>query len=365
MNDHGAKAPFADDFAPANVNGVPGYPRPDKRQEERAEKQNTAPTFKIWTAADIWKPIEAPDYLMDGLLVRGSLALIVAYGASLKTWMLEDAWMSVGTGAPWLGRFATKQTPALIVDFESGDYELRRRAHRLARGREIQIPIEGCAFVTMPALSLADEAFFAALRPLAEQYGFIGIDSLAAGSGGIDENDARFATSLNRLKAIAAETGCVIVVLHHTKKGGGEDTDQREMVRGSSAIFNACDVVLQMTRKGDGFLVQQTKARGGKSVETFVVKVQDTGPDSTVVDAGNVPDAGDEGVANACQAIDKAKRAILTLLASEHGLTSKTQVWNRISGTKGVKVKALKELEESSLVVEHGGAWRLASEVAE
>ena len=38
----------------------------------------------------------------------------------------------------------------------------------------------------MPALSLADDAFYAALRPLAESHALIGIDSLAAGSGGID-----------------------------------------------------------------------------------------------------------------------------------------------------------------------------------
>jgi 5S rRNA maturation endonuclease (ribonuclease M5) len=327
------------------------------------EPTATEPSFRVWTPAEIWKELEPPDYLMDGLLVRGSLALIVAYGSSLKTWVLEDGALSVATGGQWMARFDTKKTPALIIDFESGDYELRRRAHRLARGRELQIPIDGFAFITMPSLNLASDAFFDALRPLAKKYGFIGIDSLAAGSGGIDENDTRFATSLNRLKGIAAESGCVIVVLHHSRKGSGEDADPREMVRGTSAIFNAVDVVLQMSRKDDGFVVRQTKARGGKTVDPFVVRVDDTAPDASVVRASNAPDADGENIENASKAIERAKREVLMLLAREHGLTSKTQLYSRIHGTKGTKISALAELIELGTVTEHEGAFRLASEV--
>lgn len=331
------------------------------------DAKGPAPTFKVWTPAEIWAPIEEPDYLFGGLLVRGSLGLVVAYGASLKTWTTIDGWLSVGTGTPWLGRFPTKQGRALLFDFESGPYELRRRAHRLARGRELAIPVEGCGFVTMPAMSLAEDAFFEALAPLAKEHAFIGIDSLAAGSAGIDENDSRFATSLQRLKAIAAETGCVIVVLHHSRKGNGEGSDEREMVRGSSAIFNAADVVLQLVRaKDDGaFLMRQSKARGGKAVEPFVVRVDDVSADASVVVASDAPEPGDDGEClNRAKAIDKAKRAILLLLGQERGLTSKNKVYIRIGGSKGDKVSALAELiNDDRTVVEHEGAWRLASEV--
>jgi 5S rRNA maturation endonuclease (ribonuclease M5) len=330
---------------------------------EEDETTATEPAFRIWTPEEIWKQLEPPDYVVDGLLVRGSLALIVAYGSSLKTWVLEDGALSVATGGQWMARFDTKKAPALIVDFESGDYELRRRAHRLARGRELQIPIDGFAFITMPSLNLASDAFFDALGPLAKKYGFIGIDSLAAGSGGIDENDTRFATSLNRLKAIAAESGCVIVVLHHSRKGSGEEADPREMVRGTSAIFNAVDIVLQMSRKDDGFVVRQTKARGGKTVDPFVVRVDDIAPDASVVRASNAPDADGGSMENASKAIERAKREILLLLAREHGLTSKTQVYSRIHGTKGTKISALAELIELGTVTEHEGAFRLTSEV--
>jgi hypothetical protein len=340
-----------------------GYPRATAEQAERA-KTESPPALRVWTIEEIWKPLEPPDYLVEGLFVSGSLALIVAYGASLKTWALEDVALSVATGADWLHRFPTKKAEALLIDFESGDYELRRRAHRIARGRAFAVPIHGFAFVTMPALSLANEEFFVELRPLAKKYRFIGIDSLAAGSGGIDENDARFATSLQRLKAIAAETGCVIVVLHHSRKGGGEDADPREMVRGSSAIFNACDVVLQMTRgKDDAFVVRQTKARGGKSVEPFLVRVEDTSSDGSIVIARDVQGADGEDSGALSNAIAKCKRQLLTVLASERDLRTKEAVYGRLNGTKAARIAALRELTESELVMSHEGRFRLVSEV--
>lgn len=345
---------------------APDAPYPPGQFRDEQKERVARAAFRIWTPEEIWKPLEPPDYLMAGLLVRGTLALVVAYGSSLKTWVLEDAALSVATGQPWMGRFDTKQAEALIVDFESGDYELRRRAHRIARGRGLAIPIAGFGFVTMPDLSLACDEFFTAIKPLAGKYGFIGIDSLAAGSGGIDENDARFATSLNRLKAIAASTGCVIVVLHHSRKGNGEDTDPREMVRGSSAIFNACDVVLQMTRGKDGaFVMKQTKARAGKAVEPFVVRVDDIDAESSAVVASNVQDSDGGLVGSATKALAKVRREILLLLAQERGLPSKVQIYNRIGGSKPIQVKGLAELVEENLVVEHNGAWRLASEVSQ
>jgi hypothetical protein len=331
----------------------------------QASTTEAKPGLTIWSAEEIWKPIEAPDYLVEGLFVRGSLGLIIAYGASLKTWTLEDAALSVSMGAPWLDRFPTKQARALIIDFESGSYELRRRAHRIANGRGFTIPVEAFAFASMPALSLADDAFFEALRPLAAAYSFIGIDSLAAGSGGINENDARFATPLNRLKALAEETRCVIVLLHHSRKGGGEDADPRELVRGSSAIFNAADVVLQMVRAKDdsAFAVHQTKARGGKAVDPFIVRVNDTGPDGSVVVARNMPEPGADDVERFAGGIDKAKRAILLLLGQEHDVHSANEVCRRVGGRRKTATDGLRELLERGTVVHYKGALRLASDV--
>jgi hypothetical protein len=330
------------------------------------DKAASDSVFRIWSPQEIWAPLPPPDYLVDGLLVRGALMLIVAYGASLKTWLLQDGALSTAVGVPWLHRFACKKGDALIVDFEAGDYELRRRAHLIAHGRQFEIPIEGFAFVSMPRYSLASEEFFEALRPLAERYAFIGIDSLSAGSAGIDENDARFASSLYRLKAIASETGCVIVVLHHSKKlGEAKDTDEREMVRGTSAIFNAADVLCVLFRSKDegSFVCKQIKSRGGKPVSPFVVRVDDLDEGGVIVSAHDPSPEADSELETASK-LDATKGKVIRILGSCHDLTSASEIARRVRGAKKTVLEAVKELQERGLIVKHEGAFRLASEVS-
>jgi hypothetical protein len=66
------------------------------------------------------------------------------------------------------------------------------------------------------------------------------IDSLSAANPGVDQNDPRFAEPLAAAAKIAEETGCSFLVLHHEKKGNGPSN---EVVRGTTAIFAACDAI--------------------------------------------------------------------------------------------------------------------------
>lgn len=357
---------------PRVANDANGTVRAVPREEDGTpyseyKRTEPKPAFKLWSPEQIWAPLPPPDYLVGGLCVRGTLALLVAYGASLKTWVLIDGALAVATGGKWLDRFETTKGGALVIDFESGDWELRRRAHRLAAGRQLVTPLEGFAFVTMPTMSLADDDFYEALEPLAREHAFIGIDSLAAGSGGIDENDARFARSLQRLKALASETGSVVVLLHHARKSSAsdkeKDSDPREMVRGTSAIFNACDVVLQLKRADDeSFVCSQTKSRGGPKVDPFVVRVDDVGEGGSVVTSSDVGDDG-EAEAAAADAFGVVKAKVVRLLAREHDVRSATEIYRRTKGTKKTVLEAVKELEERGTIIKHEGAYRLASEV--
>jgi hypothetical protein len=252
--------------------------------------------------------------------------------------------------------FAVKQGRAMLIDYEMGSYEIRRRLNRIAIGRDLgKPPIE---FVTMPVLSLCDAEFFRRIETIASTHGFIGIDSLAAGGGGLDENDARFAYPLYRLKAIAEKTGCAIVVLHHTKKDEGDDP--RKMLRGTGNIYSACDVVFVLMKgQGDRFVMHHIKSRGGPTRSPVLVHVEDKFGGGTVVvgtDAGTVGEQDSKAVA-------KCKKAILLLLVREHGLKSRAEVYEGISGSKPDKIKALDALLDVLMVVRHDGAFRLASDV--
>jgi hypothetical protein len=326
------------------------------------EKPAGPPGFELWEEAAIWAPLPPPDWLMEGLLIRGSLSMIVAYGSSLKTWLGVDACLAAALGQQWLG-VACGQGSSCFIDFESGDYELRRRLQRLAKGRgwDGKAPIPGFTFTSMPLWCLADEAFFQAIEPLAKQFRFIAIDSLSAGSGGMDEKDARFAHPLNRLKALAARTGCVILIIHHTRKSSAEGKgDEREGVRGNSGIFNAVDSCFSITRSDDRIMVlRQIKMRGGVAAEALSIAIEDA-LDGTVLRTGEVME---EPEPETGVSLKQAKGALIQLIGRERDLKSKNNVFRRMHGRRKTVMDALEETMEEGLIVSHEGCYRLASEV--
>lgn len=291
--------------------------------EQRAKSVRGAVPWRIWTAEELYAPVPPIDWLITGILPKGSVALLVAYGASLKSWLALDLVDSVGAGRQWLGRFDVRKGTALLIDYEAGQYEVRRRLQAIARGRDHVGPVEGVECVTMPPTFLADPAFARIVEELARTRTIIIIDTLAAGSPGADENDARFAAPLNTLKAIAERTGCTFLVLHHTRKQR-EGEDERETTRGTSAIFNALDAELKIFRSGEDFLVKMTKARNAKAAEPFGVRVRDVAEDAVRVDAFDLK-AAEKEVQAAGTTAQRAKVAtdaalVALLLAEQPGI---------------------------------------------
>lgn len=331
------------------------------------------PRYRVLGPDEIFAPLPEAQYTVGGLLRRANLALVVAFGSSLKTWAAVDLLIAVATGGKFLERFdCPAPCPALAVDWESGEEELRRRIQGDARARGLSFPVAGVHIVTMPDVFFTSPDFEAWLDEIAARFKFIVFDSLAAGSLDIDENDARFAKGLQICRRVGERQQATIVVLHHSRKDGGEDSDERQSVRGTGAIFAAADVVLSLRRpKGgdeDAFVVRQTKARGGKRIEPFILRVDDVGPDAVRVYATDLAEvetvaAINENTSN----MSKAKAGILSLLSADKTLRSANDVERRLRGTgcgcRASILAALRELQEHDLVTTHDHCLRLTKEV--
>jgi hypothetical protein len=185
----------------------------------------------LWGVWD--EQIEPPSWLVEGLIPVGTVGGLVAHGSSLKTWTALSLGAAVAQGRPWLETYVTKKGRVLVLDYESGDYELRRRMRLLDGGK-----IESLGAWPMPPLRIDDETLWKKLATIAD-LSLIIIDSLAAGAMGVDENDANAAAPLHFAGRFAEETGCAVAVIHHSKKDDGGDA--RKAVRGSTAIFAAFD----------------------------------------------------------------------------------------------------------------------------
>lgn len=177
-----------------------------------------------------------PTYVLEPLLVAGSVSLFVAHGNSLKSMSSISIAISVALGRPWLQRFVTKQGPTLIVDFERNEYEIRRRIRLLkAQG------LKNFMYISQPASRADEPKFWDDIETLHPS--LVVIDSLAASALGVDENERGAALPLSLAAKFAHKTGCSALFIHHARKGG--NGDKRETVRGSTAIFAAVDSVYQ------------------------------------------------------------------------------------------------------------------------
>jgi hypothetical protein len=221
---------------PADLAELFGLTAPDPPPPPEEIRRARPASGIVWGA---WhEPVEPPTYLVHGHIPIGTVGMFVALGSSLKTWTALDIGLSVARGSPWLGRFGTRSGKVLIVDYESGLYEMRRRVHVL-KGADAGDALGVWAY---PQERIDDVDFWKRIAGSCDWVesngGLVVVDSLAAGAVGVDENDARVATPMKYAARFTEATGAAVLFIHHARKDDGDD---RKMARGSTAIYADCD----------------------------------------------------------------------------------------------------------------------------
>jgi hypothetical protein len=276
----------------------------DLEAERRKRK-----VFDVKGPEHIFAPLPPEEHLVGGLLRKSSLLLLGGYGSSGKTWMALDLLIAVGLGETWLGRLSCTKGKAMLIDYESGDRETRRRLQALARARGHE-SVDGIGIACMPNGYLIQPEFESELIKLAKHSDLIVIDSLKAASPGSDENDSKIREGLDMLRRVGELYACAFVVLVHSKKKGDGGGDEREQLRGSSGIFDAADAVLVSTwdKASSRFELAQTKARQGKALDPFRVALVDA-DGGTKLESEDAPES--VGSSEAFEVVvEKVRRAI-------------------------------------------------------
>lgn len=251
----------------------------ERRVERRPDALPAPPEGRFaFRTGGLNMPLPPLRYQVDGLIARGDVVMLVAHGNSLKTWLAFSLALAVASGRPWLGRFPVEQGTAGIIDFESGAYEVDRRLQML--GARDEAVGDRLLRTSYPAARLTDPEAWLELAQLKGDMWIV--DSFAASTSGIDENDTRADQPLQHAARIAESSGCTVVFIHHARKSNG-GTDRREAVRGSSAIYAACDRVFEFTdlEKKPGGVVLSTmvsiKDGAGHTPEPVRVELSDAG----------------------------------------------------------------------------------------
>lgn len=288
-------------------------------------------------------PLEPLDYLIAeiGCVAGGGAPhMIAGYGFVGKTIAIQSALLGLAAHRSVWGAYRSRRARRVMhVDLEQGERLTRRRYQRLALAMGVHLPSLGdsLACAVMPAISLTAE-HEDAWRELMTNRDAIVIDSLRAATAGADENDSGIRAGLDMLGKLSESTGCRPLVIHHARKPSGDDTSGgRYSIRGSSALYDACDSVYTFSaEKGEPVLVDHVKARShGEPTDSIALVIEDVATESDPRGALRVAVHGAELVAQRREERDEVERRTKAARDAE-------RLWREIVKQPGVSATLLR-----------------------
>ena len=236
------------------------------------------------SAKEIARCLPPLNYVVSALgIASGPPTCVGGYGDSKKTMAMMDLLLSVASGKPFLGVHRVARGKAIHLDFEQGERITHTRYQRIARGKGVDLASLGDALTlaTFPQLYLDDRSAESELVELVVGFDVCLIDSFRAAAPGVDENKSDARKPLDMLARVSERTGCAFIVLMHTRKpsanAGGEGEEAKHTLRGSGALFDACQSVFmfQSTKNGPTRVSHEKCRSRGKTGPDFGIDVED------------------------------------------------------------------------------------------
>jgi len=247
-----------------------------------SEEETRGPAFQILDGPAIAAPMPPIEYICEqiGLVAGGGAPhLLAGYGFSGKTVAAQSMALSLAAGRAVWGVHKCPKARVLQVDLEQGERLTRSRYQRIAIASGIDLTTLGddISLVAMAPITLASDRM-SQWRDLMAGRQLVIVDSLRAATSGADENDSSIRGALDMLGSISEDTKCRALVIHHARKPSSDSIGGAVYtIRGSSAIFDACDSVYVFSaEKGEPISVEHVKARShGEPVPDWALVISD------------------------------------------------------------------------------------------
>jgi len=279
------------------------------------------------------------DWCVDKLIPQEGVAILGGPPGQGKSWMLLDLALAYIAGRPWMGRFRTKGGRVLLVDEESPPALLRHRLLRLVNGCGHLTDQDDLQVALGPGLCLARDASVDRLRNTiaACRPSLVIVDSLIRVHGSEENSASEMAKVFAGVKSLVREFGCSVIFADHQKKPGLGIVSQDLLLRGTTEKVAFVDTLLSLTRKDGALVVEHSKSRFALPVPSFVITIEDRGPDQTVVRV-----VGDAEEMRQQAREEKAQDLVQRLLAD--GSWKSRQELAEAARGSGIPVKALDDL---------------------
>jgi RecA-family ATPase len=224
------------------------------------------------------KPIE---WLVEGLISKGSIVVIGGKCASLKTTFALYLALCLCHEKPFLGEYKTKKSRVLIIDEENGFPLLKDRFFKLSEGMRVTSKPD-IHISSFEGLKLDREKGLEKLKKTLMHLkpDVLIIDSfrrIVSFEENRSEQISQFFTDIVRPLLIEFNLTCIF--LHHTRKSisGRVLSDDTDELRGSSDLPNYADTVLMLRRlKGKNnkrIILTQPKNRYGPEIKSKEIEV--------------------------------------------------------------------------------------------
>lgn len=231
--------------------------------------------FKLLSVDDL---AELPSlrWLVRGVLPDSGIGAIYGPSGSGKSFLALDLLAAIAEGRTWFD-CPVNTAPVLYVALE-GEMGIKQRvkAYEARYGRMAKI----FRFLLLP-LDIRNASDRAKLVRDIKAQGWNGgvlvLDTLNRAAPGMDENDSKeMGLAIAATKAIQAEIGGLVLLVHHTGK------DATKGLRGHSSLRAALDVVLEVTRQDERREWKLEKAKDGEDgkVHAFHLDVVELGDDA-------------------------------------------------------------------------------------
>ena len=228
--------------------------------EIKVDLEQFKSAFDLKSLADLYsQPADGHEYVLDRTLPKGGLSIVAAKPKVGKSTLARNLILAIARGdQTFLGREIKISGPTVYLGLEEKQSEVRGHFQRMGAASDLPIFVHtGSALMVSPIQAIADleqviigkKVVLAAVDPLQRLVKVKDINPYA-----------EMSLVLEPLLKIARDTGCHIMVVHHAKKGTGEDI--LDAILGSVAIAGSCDTLLFMRRTGTNRTVESIQRYG-------------------------------------------------------------------------------------------------------
>lgn len=216
-----------------------GPPGAGKHREEPELEVTEETRSLITTVGDYVSLIpEKPPWVVEGYLYYGGVTLVAGAPKKGKSTLISDLLRARLNRAEFLNK-PVAPGPVLYLTEEAGIAV----AHKVRDLKTMSI-LDRSTALRAEVSRLKDVLALVTDWIGSRRDVVVVLDTLAIWAGFDDENNASEVTkAIARIMALAANTNAAVIIVHHTRKGGGTDG---EAIRGSSAIMGTVDVSVEM-----------------------------------------------------------------------------------------------------------------------